>query len=103
MWVLADPPHIVKRLRNNLLDSGIRTSQGGLLNKALMEEMVAINGTSAEYRVAHKVHLTTHVQVCICTHLLNPRSAEIFSLMGLGYVEEYFLFVVEYPLWRLNG
>ncbi|KAF0305951.1 Transposable element P transposase [Amphibalanus amphitrite] len=63
VWVLADPPHIMKRVRNNLLDHGIRTSQGGLLDKALMEEMVAINGASAEYRVAHKVHLATHVQV----------------------------------------
>ncbi|KAF0314684.1 Transposable element P transposase [Amphibalanus amphitrite] len=62
VWVLADPPHM-KRVRNNLLDHGIRTSQGGLLDKALMEEMVAINGASAEYRVAHKVHLATHVQV----------------------------------------
>lgn len=59
---MADPPHVLKRLRNNLLDSGIRTSGGGLLDRALMEEMVAINGAAAEYRIAHRVRLETHIQ-----------------------------------------
>ena len=36
VWVLAEPPHVEKRLRNNLLDHGITTSRGGLLNSALM-------------------------------------------------------------------
>ena len=54
----------MKRLRNNLLDQGVKTKGSGRLDKALMTEMVAINGAAAEYRVAHRVHLETHIEVC---------------------------------------
>ena len=64
MWVVADPPHVMKRLRNNLLDYGITTSRGGRLDRALMHDLVAVDGTS-EYRILHKIHLQTHVEVRI--------------------------------------
>ena len=50
--MMADPPHLIKRLRNNLLDRGIQTKNGTVLDRALMREMIAIDG-NAEYRLLH--------------------------------------------------
>ncbi|KAF0297948.1 Transposable element P transposase [Amphibalanus amphitrite] len=61
VWMMADPPHLIKRLRNNLLDRGVRTKNGAVLDRELMREMIAIDG-NAEYRLLHKLHLQTHVE-----------------------------------------
>ena len=60
--MMADPPHVIKRLRNNVLDGGVRTKRDGLINRTLMREIVALDG-NAEYRLLHKLHLPTHVEV----------------------------------------
>ena len=60
--MMADPPHIMKRLRNNILDNGVTTQRGGRVDRALMEELLAIDG-NAELRILHKLHLTSHVEV----------------------------------------
>ena len=67
--MLADPPHLLKRLGNNILDHKVvgvvvGRKNGGVLDRALMRDMVAIDG-NAEYRLLHKIHPETNVEVNI--------------------------------------
>ena len=56
----------MKRLRSNILDGGLRTSRGGLVNRDLMRRLVAIDGNS-QYKILHKINLHTHVEVSFLT------------------------------------
>ena len=62
--MLADPPHVMKRLRNNILDRGVTTTAGGKVNRTLMSDLLAIDGR-AELRILPKLHVTSHVEVRI--------------------------------------
>ncbi|KAF0306299.1 Transposable element P transposase [Amphibalanus amphitrite] len=62
IWVFADPPHIMKRLRNHILDSVIHTRQGGRVDRALIQDLLAIDGDS-ELKLLHKLQPATHVEV----------------------------------------
>ena len=59
---MADPPHLMKRVRDNILKHGIKTSRGGVLNRDLMRDIIAIDG-STDHRILPKLHLQTHVEV----------------------------------------
>ena len=60
--MMADPPHVMKRLRNNILDKGVKTRLDGHVNRTLMEELLAIDG-NAELKILHKLHMAAHVEV----------------------------------------
>ena len=62
IWVMADPPHGLKNLRNHILDKGIRTRSGERVDRPLMRQLLQVDG-DAEMRLLHKIHPTTHVEV----------------------------------------
>ncbi|KAF0288499.1 Transposable element P transposase [Amphibalanus amphitrite] len=72
IWMLADPPHVMKRLRNNILDKGVTTAAGGRVDRALMEDLLAIDG-NAELKVLHKLHMSSHVELVSASSALALR------------------------------
>ena len=60
--MLADPPHVMKRLRNHILDNNVHTRFGGCVNRTLVEDLMKIDG-SAELRLLFKLRMASHVEV----------------------------------------
>jgi Transposase protein len=62
IWVMPDFPHLLKLLRNHVLDSGITLPTGAVLDKSVLENLLKIQMNS-EFRLTHKLtqrHLEMH-------------------------------------------
>ncbi|KAF0297803.1 Transposable element P transposase [Amphibalanus amphitrite] len=62
IWVFADTPHLLKLLRNHVLDDGITLPNGGLVDKELLAQVLAID-EGRDYRILPKLNVDTHLEV----------------------------------------
>jgi len=53
IWVFSDLPHLVKLLRNNVMDHGITLKTGAKLNHSDFERLLQLDG--AELKICHKL------------------------------------------------
>ncbi len=80
LQVLADVPHLLKLLRNHLLDQGFILKNGDLLLREHLENLLAVD--TGELRITHKlkpIHFNcSHSQrqnVCLAAQLLSRSTA----------------------------
>lgn len=96
--VFADVPHLIKLLRNHLLDSGLHIN-GQFINKSCLERLLEINGN--DLKIAHKLsrlHLDvtgSHRQnVKLATQIFSNTNAAAIEWCGLrGFMNDY----IEWP------
>ncbi|KAF0297764.1 Transposable element P transposase [Amphibalanus amphitrite] len=60
--MFADAPHLLKLLRNYVLDEGVRLPGGGLVNKDLMTDVLGIDGDK-EFKMLPKLGVKSHIEV----------------------------------------
>ena len=59
--MFCDIPHLIKLLRNHVLDSGILLPCGEVLNKDIYMELLAKD--MSEYQILHKVTVHKHINI----------------------------------------
>ncbi len=76
MWVFYDVPHLLKLVRNNFLDSGFKLTDGTVINKTAIEQL--IEKDSGELKTRFQL---THSHITVsCQGRQNVRSAaQLFS------------------------
>lgn len=87
VFVFADVPHLIKLIRNNLLDSGFVLENGDIVSVKCIREM--LGKTKTEYGLAYKVsdiHLNVSGQqrqrVKYATQLLSKSCASALQYLG---------------------
>ncbi|KAF0310104.1 hypothetical protein FJT64_018853 [Amphibalanus amphitrite] len=55
IYTFADTPHLLKLLRNHIVDEGLRLPSGTVINKDVFLKLLAAD--SGEFRLAHKLEL----------------------------------------------
>lgn len=91
--VFADVPHLIKLLRNHLLDSGLRVN-GRFINKSCLERLLEVN--TNDLKIAHKLtrlHLdaigSQRQNVKLATQLFSNTNAAAIEWCGLnGYMKD---------------
>lgn len=91
--VFADVPHLIKLLRNHLLDSGLHIS-GQFINKSCLERLLEIN--SNDLKIAHKLsrlHLDVtgpqRQNVKLATQIFSNTNAAAIEWCGLrGFMND---------------
>lgn len=63
--MFADTPHLYKLLRNHLLDNGLPLPNGGVIDKQLFTDVLAIDSGN-EFRILPKLGVDTHIMVSMC-------------------------------------
>jgi len=87
IYCFADPPHLIKLLRNNLFDSGFRLQDGTLIEKKVFVDLSLYN--NREHRVCHKF-TSGHLDV-VGAERMNVRVAcETISRSVASAIEMYF-------------
>jgi len=76
VWIFADFPHLIKLLRNNLIDNGFTLQNGEKLNSSHLRQLIQLD--KAELKICHKLtekHLT-------CKNQERMRVAKAFELFS---------------------
>ena len=60
--MFADTPHLLKLLRNYVLDEGFNLPGGGRVDKELLADVLAIDG-DREFKLLPKLGVKTHLEV----------------------------------------
>ena len=87
VYVFADVPHLIKLIRNNLVDSGFYLKDGSFISDACIREM--LTATKTEYGLAYKLsemHLNVsghqRQRVKFATQLLSNTCSSSISYLG---------------------
>ncbi|KAF0297725.1 Transposable element P transposase [Amphibalanus amphitrite] len=110
IYTFADTPHLLKLLRNHIVDEGLRLPSGTVINKDVFLKLLAAD--SGEFRLAHKLELK-HVQnkgqerqrVFLAAQLLSERVGHaIAHCFGEQHAEEAaFVILVDQVFDTLNS
>ena len=64
MWIFADTPHLMKLLRNHIIDDGVCLQDGTTITKETIKTIMdADNGE--DYKLLPKLGYSTHLHVNI--------------------------------------
>lgn len=99
VFVFADPPHLLKLIRNNYIDSGF-TYFNAVLTKKVLEEVLLINQN--DLKIAYKIeqkHIdctgTERQKVSLAAQVFSHSTAEAVRYLGdtnlINYNEYYYL------------
>ena len=86
VFIFSDPPHLIKLLRNHLLDSGFKLKNGEIVNKQLYLSLLQI--VNSEVRECHKL-TEKHIYVKNCERQNVRLAFETLSNSVANAIERY--------------
>lgn len=93
IYVFGDFPHLIKLLRNHLLDNGIKLPDGTVLDKSLLEKLLKVQ--DSEFRLTHKLsHKHVYLKgkqrqnVACAFQVFSQKTATAIRFLTYGHVVE---------------
>lgn len=93
IFVFGDFPHLIKLLRNHLLDNGIKLPDGTVLDKSLLEKLLKVQ--DSEFRLTHKLsHKHVYLKgkqrqnVACAFQVFSQKTATAIRFLTYGHIVE---------------
>ena len=86
IFAFADVPHLVKLLRNHIMDEGLKLPSGKVINGDVFQKLLAVD--SGEFRLAHKLDLRHLAVSKRSVQLICKMTAEYHNFLSLSSFQD---------------